>query len=139
MDSFVTLSDNHMHMNTNALLTALVVVVVFVGGFAIGRATSQTPLPAALSLKGTFEKGTQDAPVTRGTQTSGGGNANTASLSEGQLKMLASFGIDPDTVTITPQMVACAEAKLGAARIEELKNGATPSMSEGISLMACYK
>jgi hypothetical protein len=51
----------------------------------------------------------------------------------------AAFGIDPNTVNITPAMIACAEAKLGATRIEELKGGATPSMSEGISLMACYK
>jgi hypothetical protein len=53
--------------------------------------------------------------------------------------MLEAMGIDADSVNITPEMVACAEAKLGAARIEEIKNGATPSFSEGASLVACYR
>ncbi len=60
-------------------------------------------------------------------------------LTPGQRQMLTAMGINPDEFTVTPEMVACAEAKLGAGRVEEIKNGATPSFSEGVSLVACYK
>lgn len=121
-------------------MTALVVVVVFVGGFMIGRATSDTPLPNIVSITGKTETSDNGTSGTNNNaQTSGGtsGSANTTNLSDGQLKMLASFGIDPNS--ITPAMIACGEAKLGAERTAEIKGGATPSISEGISLMACYK
>ncbi len=127
-------------MHNNTLLTALVIVVVFVGGFMIGRMTSQSPLPTFMTTS-TNETKTSDTAdsntsVTNNTQTSGNSDA-ASTLSEGQLKMLASFGIDPNS--ITPAMIACGEAKLGAERTAEIKGGATPSISEGISLMACYK
>jgi len=47
--------------------------------------------------------------------------------------------LDPNNVTVTAEMIACAEAKLGVARIEEIKNGSTPSFMEGVSLAVCYK
>lgn len=123
-------------MHNNTLLTALVIVVVFVGGFIIGRMTSQAPLPTFMTSQNTSETANSDTTDTNNAQTSGG-TSNTSGLSEGQLKMLASFGIDPNS--ITPAMIACGEAKLGAERTAEIKGGATPSISEGISLMACYK
>lgn len=75
---------------------------------------------------------------TTGASTSGGTTVNAANLTDGQRKMLQALGVDTNNITITAEMVACAEAKLGAARIEEIKNGATPSFSEGASLVACY-
>lgn len=60
-------------------------------------------------------------------------------LSQGQAQFLTKLGIDPSSITITPAMIACAEAKLGKARLEELQGGATPSMSEGMTLLACYR
>ena len=60
-------------------------------------------------------------------------------LTEGQRKLISAMGLDPNNFTITSTMVACAEAKIGVARVEEIKNGATPSLSEGVSLYACYK
>ncbi len=46
------------------------------------------------------------------------------------------YGVD--TSKVTPEMVACAEAKLGAIRLDEIKNGATPTFSESLALFACY-
>lgn len=124
-------------MHNNTMLTALVIVVVFVGGFIIGRMTSESSLPAFMTTSQN-KTDTADTNTTGTNNTPSSGNSgNASSLSEGQLKMLASFGIDPNS--ITPAMIACGEAKLGAERTAEIKGGATPSISEGISLMACYK
>ena len=62
-----------------------------------------------------------------------------SNLTEGQIKLLSVLGIDPNSITVTPAMMACAETSLGASRVEEITNGATPSFSEGLKLVACYK
>lgn len=59
-------------------------------------------------------------------------------MTEGQIKLMKALGLDPATVTITPAMIVCAETSLGPARVEEIKNGATPSLIEGGKLVACY-
>ena len=68
-----------------------------------------------------------------------GTSIDSSNMTEGQRKLISALGLNPDNITITPEMVACAEAKLGTARVEEIKNGATPSFSEGASLVVCYK
>ncbi len=60
-------------------------------------------------------------------------------ITDGQRAMLQKLGIDPTTVTITAEAKACAEGELGADRVAEIQAGATPSWSEGIVLVACYK
>lgn len=60
-------------------------------------------------------------------------------LTDAQKQMLKNMGINPDTLVITPSMAACAEAKLGVARMSEIQNGATPSLLESAELLACYK
>lgn len=131
-------------MNRNAIVTGLLLLVVFVVGFGLGRMTTGTGAAAINGANGLDQIGnvfnpadsnTTDSPQTEGTGTT----INTSNLTDGQRKMLEALGIDADSVTITPEMVACAEAKLGSARIEEIKNGATPSFSEGASLVACYR
>lgn len=124
-------------MNRNALITGVLLVVVFIAGFAVGRMTQGGPADVARNIQeGTVSPSDTN---TQDTSTNGGATVNTSSLSDGQRQMLEAMGIDADTVNITPEMVACAEAKLGAARIEEIKNGATPSFSEGASLVGCYR
>ena len=59
-------------------------------------------------------------------------------LTEEQLSLARALGIDPKNVTITQEMIVCAESKLGADRVEEIKNGATPSFGEGVTLAGCY-
>lgn len=63
---------------------------------------------------------------------------DTSSLSDSQRQMLATMGVNSETITLTPAMVACAEAEVGVGRLEEIKDGATPSFSEGFKLFSCY-
>jgi hypothetical protein len=125
-------------MNKNAIITGILFLLVFIIGFGLGRMTDGGPADIAVGVQESVTgQNNADAPnAAQGTQ---GTTVNTNSLTDGQRQMIEALGIDADNITITPQMVACAEAKLGAARVEEIKNGATPSFSEGASLMACYR
>ncbi len=124
-------------MNTKNVLLAILIVFVFAVGFMMGRFSS---------VGSSYMSGPASAPATINTD-SDNGDATTAegttiqasSLSEGQIKLLGALGIDADSINVTPEMVACAEASLGSARIEEIINGATPSFSEGLKLAGCYK
>lgn len=122
-----------MSQNNTVVIVALLILTL-VTGVLIGRA----------SVSSTVALDTSPSTVTRtstesGTAQGDAATVDTANLTEGQRSMLGALGIDADTVTITPEMVACAEASLGTARIEEIKNGATPNVIEGGKLMACYK
>ncbi len=57
-------------------------------------------------------------------------------LPETQQGVLKSLGYE-QTITFTPEMISCAEERLGRARVIEIKNGATPTILESASLMAC--
>lgn len=108
-------------------------ILVFATGFMIGRLST---------ISGSYADDSGITGSANTTETSSGDDATpveASKLTEGQKKMLNAFGIDPNTVNITPEMIVCAETKLGAARIEEIKNGDTPSFTEGVSLAACYK
>lgn len=130
-------------MNSNAVVTIVVCLAVFLVGFALGRVTatmSVVPIPetasdAVMEMTSTQSEDTSDATV----DVQDGATVSKSNLTDGQRKLIEAFGIDADSITITPEMIACAEAKLGAARIEEIKNGATPSFSEGITLAGCYR
>ena len=118
-------------MNSNYILLAILMVLILVAGFLLGRFST---------FGGSYVNNAarvNDAVTNDSAGT--GTTVPTDSLSAEQKQMLSSFGIDPNNVTITPEMIACAEGKLGAARIEEIKNGATPSFTEGASLIACYR
>lgn len=58
-------------------------------------------------------------------------------LNDTQKKLISGLGIDYDTFMITPEMVDCAEGRLGRGRVEELIGGAAPSFSELTSLSKC--
>ncbi|MFT7507272.1 MAG: hypothetical protein ACI92I_000415 [Acidimicrobiales bacterium] len=62
---------------------------------------------------------------------------DTSAISDEQKAAAEKIGIDLDTTTITPEMVSCAELKLGSSRIEELLNGSTPSALESVSIIGC--
>lgn len=126
-------------MNRNALVTGILFIVVFIAGFAIGRTTQGNPADMVQNVQESTMSGSDTANTPANADAEGGATVNTNNLTEGQRQMLEAMGIDADTVNITPEMIACAEAKLGAARVEEIKNGATPSFTEGASLMACYR
>jgi len=71
-------------------------------------------------------------PVKAATPSRGG-------LSETQRSLIRSFGLDPDTITVTQEMLSCAREKLGSARYDELLGGSLPSLTESASLLSCYR
>ena len=119
------------------LVCAALIVAAFVLGVYVGR------MPIMSLVLGSGAAARQAMPATSGTaatsKTTGGTVISTTNLSAGQQKLLSSLGIDASKITVTPAMIACAEAKLGAARMNEIALGATPSFTEGLSLLACYK
>ena len=60
-------------------------------------------------------------------------------LTDSQKAMLRSLGVDPESITITQETVTCAESAVGEARMAEIQGGATPTFSEGLKLLACYR
>lgn len=62
---------------------------------------------------------------------------DTSSVSEEQKAIAEKLGIDIDNIIITPEMVSCAERKLGSQRMQEIMEGSSPTTLEGISLLGC--
>ena len=60
-------------------------------------------------------------------------------LSDNQRKAAETFGVDVATFEITPTMIACAEAQVGAERLTEFKAGASPGFAEGLALLGCME
>lgn len=58
-------------------------------------------------------------------------------LTDAQRAMLATFGIQGDSVTITPEMVECVYTALGEARTTEIVAGANPSATELFKVAPC--
>jgi len=125
-------------MNKNILLLALLVAVVFGIGLMVGKFSASSDINIVNDVPKTSTTNTSNPPEPTATATSAATTIDSSSLTEGQIKLMKALGIDPATVTITPTMVACAETSLGTARVEEIKNGATPSLIEGGKLVACY-
>jgi hypothetical protein len=126
-------------------------------GFIAGRALEVSPLDSAVSkakevMQETLpdvkdpqsELPTQTAPSSQASTPSATKNevldkvVDVARLTPNQKKMLESFGIDTTSLTVTAQMISCAQEKLGKTRLEEIMAGATPSFLEGASLFGCY-
>lgn len=112
-------------------------MVLIIAAFAAGVYVGRMPI-ASLILDDTRRVESTQSPD-RATPATTGGTVKAASLTPGQQKLLSALGINVSEFVITPAMIACAEAKVGAARIMEIQSGATPSFSEGVSLLACYK
>jgi len=81
---------------------------------------------------------------TRSTQSSattdtGSETDQNPALSDTQEKALETFGIDPAAVpaSITPEQEACFIEKLGAARVEEIKAGDSPTATEFFTAKSC--
>lgn len=58
-------------------------------------------------------------------------------ISATQERVISSVGIDIETFTFTPSMLACGVEKLGAARVAEIVAGDTPSIVETARLVPC--
>ncbi len=134
-------------MNIKIVGWVCVVLLALAIGFVLGRSGIETRLNSIADdtsdmLKQNSSENTQQSGVNNVGQSdvpAQGDSSSQSGLSSGQKKMLESFGLNPDEATLTPAMIACAEAKVGKARVAEIMAGATPSVLEGASLIACYK
>jgi hypothetical protein len=145
-------------MKENGLKTAIVMVLVLVLGIMLGyyfgkaSVNSTNPQPVSVDEK-TGAVTTDEATAEVTTETASdlndgsvaesvpeeGIKVDTATLSDGQKKILNTLGVDTENLVLTPEMVACAEAKIGSARLAEIQAGVSPSFLEGAALVACYK
>jgi cytoskeletal protein RodZ len=64
---------------------------------------------------------------------------DTTNLSDTQRTLLKSLGITESTITITPEMITCAENAVGAQRLAEITAGDAPSAFESVKLLPCFK
>lgn len=95
-------------------------------------ASESTAADSEVSATSSLEQSEQNEQKTEPATTS-------FSITEEQRAMLLRFGINPDTITITQEMVLCAEQALGKARISDIMAGATPSLFESMKLIGCYQ
>lgn len=58
-------------------------------------------------------------------------------LTPEQQQLAENLGIDPDAITITPALVDCVAATLGAERYAAITGGDTPTFLEGLSMVRC--
>lgn len=119
-------------------LAFILVTLAFGAGVLVGRAPVPAKILDAIS-NAPQATTTESATATDSTVPSEGAAVQAEQLSDSQQKMLSTLGVDTETIVITPAMVACAEAKIGAGRLAEIKAGATPSISEGAALLGCYR
>ncbi len=115
-------------------------VVVFGVGFMIGRMTSSSGTAFTGNSNDTVDEVSQSDSKQDTLEGAGEGGTtiDSSNMTDGQRNLMNALGLDPNNVTITSEMIVCAEEKLGASRVEEIKNGATPSFTEGASLVTCY-
>ena len=136
--------------NTQILGITALAIATFALGYVLGSFNGS---PSQLTdVRDSIQSGAQSASdtisgnnTTDTSEMAGGNSGEVAftirldSLSEAQQAMVRGMGVDSNEIQVTYGMVACAEAEIGAARVEEIRNGASPSMTEGMKLMGCYQ
>lgn len=127
-------------MKNNGLMAGVVMVVIFAAGIFLGYyfGAANGGMPDGLEGMMGGEEKVNDGSVSANVPEEGI-TVDTSGLSDTQRKMLETMGVDTENIILTPEMVVCAEAKVGSARLLEIQNGASPSVSEGASLAACYR
>ncbi len=122
-------------MNIHPLVFITLILLAFGVGFLGGKMSMMN----LGDTQNTTETSAGPTDESNSTNSSGDTSVSGNNLTPGQRQMLTAMGINADEFTVTAEMIACAETELGAERVEEIKNGATPSFGEGVSLVACYK
>lgn len=122
-------------------------LVLIVGAFASGIYVGRLPLADLLlgshstppAQKEITQQAGEEKVVSPVETQENAYEVSASQLSAGQRNLLSKLGVNADAITITGAMIACAEAKVGAARLAEIQAGATPTFTEGASLLACYR
>lgn len=58
-------------------------------------------------------------------------------MSDSQKNIVETMGIDVETYVITPEAIDCVKEKLGEDRVDEIINGAAPSVWESTKMFPC--
>lgn len=127
-------------MNTKNVLLGILIVAVFATGFMIGRVSSMgSTVMSGSQVNEPTTNAINDESDDGVTAAESDTTISTSNLTDSQKKMLSALGIDAESIVVTPEMAACADSSVGATRMDEIINGATPSFTEGAKLVACYK
>jgi hypothetical protein len=135
--------------NTKKCVAGVVLLGVFGSGFALGylSAPSTTSDDTQTVVVESELRSYSDPAESVGTTSpsslvrsvsEAGVTLDTSALTDGQRTLLESLGVDTDSITLTPDMIVCAEAKIESERLTAIKKGDTPSFFEGAKLMTCY-
>jgi len=137
---------------TNPLIVIASLIVGVIIGYLIGTFTADTEMGTAVQDAGErAEQNLQEVDLSNNdmnnndTATNSTGEASETAfvievdrLSSEQQIAIRAAGVGGEEIVITRGMVACAETEIGSERVVEIENGASISMSEGITLIACY-
>lgn len=137
-----------MKQNTLGMFAAA--VVIFVGGYLLGYVSADTAsvvvnkaeegmVKAVLEVNEVVQSAGDNGPapvVENGDAVAF--SINVESIPDSQRAFLQTMGITGNEIVVTNTMLACAEAEIGVERMIEIRDGATPSMSEGFKLAGCY-
>lgn len=135
------------------LIKILLSIIVFLLVIGIGLAvyvwhtlqnleTKTEGLPSQSKSQIETEKDSQhsktEATVTPSAQ-KGDITIHTTTLTPAQQTILKSFGVNGEYVTVTQDMVTCAENAVSPKRFNEIINGSAPNPMEAIKLVPCFK
>ena len=132
-------------VTTILVLILCLYIYMYVTGSKVVEPTNNEVLSNGGLSEGGNGAGDEVQTDTSGTATGTGKSATESitvspdTLSDGQKKLLETFGVDTNNIEITPEMISCAEEKVGEERMQEIQNGATPSFIEGMTLIGCYE
>lgn len=122
------------------LASLLTLVAGFVLGYAYGMGND--PSLQFLGVATTTELAASDRAVTNQNSTNNHDQpaftVTVASLPAAQQQALRSVGFDDEQIVITHGTVACAQVSIGEVRMNEIKNGASPTAAESVALVGCY-
>lgn len=117
-------------------IVSMIALISYLGGSGSGTGSTASSTNMDLGTAATSTATTTEEVVA--SSTDDGAVVPASALSDGQRSALEAAGVDPETFAITPAMVSCAEARLGAERVDEIAAGATPGPMETVQLLGCY-
>jgi hypothetical protein len=134
-------------LNVLAMFGAVFLLLAIVGGSYLAykvysmqnhttASTGVVTVPPEVKLKTNTVPGEQQPVSVAETVPASGFTVQISALPASQQSVVRTLGFT-DSITFTPTMVLCAEAKLGSTRINEIKLGAAPTILESASLLAC--
>ncbi len=129
-----------------ALISGLVGLAIGYSIWGAGISLNDTsfisePIPTQAERAATSNESEVEEVNAPSTTTSGEAaiSVETSAMSPEQQQLLRSFGIDPEGVTVTVEMIACAEAAVGKERLNTIMGGAIPTFFESAKLLGCYQ